>query len=272
VKIVYLIIASNNLEHKRDEEAQSQTWANQENLDVIWLRGGNETYFDAENRTLTVRIAEKYENILKKTLLGINWCLDNLEFDFLIRGNVSTYFRVTEIEKHMCKRKSKEIFVGGFLDFAKRENESLISCVFVNGGAIFLNRRACTELINMSIANWQGLPDDFAITQYLISIGCKPARLARGNVSNTGILTNKPFYRLKSSRNSSMASIRMQNLHSLLNAKGIFRKGKVYLVFQITELRFFKQNFLNIGEYVLSTYSVLSSYLKWNVLKFQGKI
>jgi hypothetical protein len=73
MKIVYLVLASNDQIHQRDAEYQQLTWAknNNSNSSVIWLRGGNEYKF--WNDTLEVPLQETYVNILEKTVLGIRW-------------------------------------------------------------------------------------------------------------------------------------------------------------------------------------------------------
>jgi hypothetical protein len=267
VKIVYLIIASNNYEHKYDEQTQVATWANPNTVHVIWLRGGKTTHFDPEKRSLTVKVAEEYENILEKTILGMQWCLSEIEFDFLIRANVSTYFRTQKVEETLSKIPTESTFIGGYTEFVNQSKEDLISTLFVNGGAIFLNHNAVCEISKMTIEEWAGMPDDFAISQHLINKGSFPVKMSRGNVSNTGILTNSIYYRMKSSRNSEMASIRMQRLHDILSKDTAIRKFTAYLTFQYSELENFKRNFLNLREYLLSLYSIFSSFIRWSKLR-----
>lgn len=260
MNIVFLIIASQNEEHLRDELSQRETWAKNQKSKAIWLRGGKTTRFNLKTKTLYVPIEEKYENILEKTLLGMRWSLENLKFDFLIRANVSTYFNDEKVIDTLKTKPREGLFLGGYLDFKKMPTSN--PELFINGGAIFLNRQSVLELQNLKLDQWRHLPDDFAISRYLIKKGCEPAYLPRGNISNTGVIRNHMYYRLKSSENAEMASMRMNKLHEILECKTFIIKIRYYFEFYIQELRNFHRNFKNPVRYCLSVYSIYSSFYR----------
>ncbi len=262
MKILYLIIASNNPEHIQDEISQRISWAKTILGDTIWLRGGDKEFFDEKKQTLFVKISEEYDNILEKTIMGIKWCLENRHFDVLIRSNVSTYFVPTAIESVIPESIEIQDFIGGYIDYYRKTDYGLSDAKFVNGGAIFLNRSAAYKLISMDIRYWRQFPDDFAITRFLVSFGVFPTWIPRGNVSATGILTKRVYYRFKSSNNPQMASIRMQNLYALSNEVRLTMKIFQYIRFHLDEIRNFKRNFGTVWQYSLSLYSVLSSVIK----------
>lgn len=263
MKTLFLVIASNNPEHLLDEVSQRETWTCNHLEEVIWLRGSNSTYFDVGNRTLFVDIHEKYEHILEKTLLGMKWCLENLEFDFLVRANVSTYFDVSEINESLRAHKSGGMLLGGHIDFMKIPNAR--AKPFINGGAIFMNKKSVLELQKMDIKNWNFLPDDFAISRYLIEKGAKLTRFPRGNISNTGIIRHRMYYRLKSSENGAMASLRMKKLHEIRKADSVSLKTLCVAQFYLQEIRNFRKNFKNPIRYLLSVYSIASSSLRTRI-------
>ena len=260
MKCIFLLIASNNFEHQLDEATQRKTWA-KELPNVIWLRGGESTIFDPYDRNLYVPVEETYENILKKTILGINWCLENLEFDFLIRGNVSTYFVPERLNALLGKINCKEDFFGGYVEFMSIENQSKRECLFINGSALFLSRSVAEKVSSINVSDWNEIPDDFAISRSLFSQGVVPTSIARGNIGQNSIFGKRAFYRLKSSENAYMASLRMENVDRILKEPRKFRRLIGILRYYKNEFMFWKKNYRTLYGYILSAYSVLASML-----------
>ena len=258
MKILYLIIASNDPIHIQDEITQRKTWANESQSEVIWLRGGTDEYLNHESRTLYVKIDEDYKNILRKTILGVKWCIKNVDFDILIRGNVSTYFAISKIRRHFKKLNVKDDLLGGHIDFMSIESRSLDDSLFINGGAIFLTRKAAITLTNLDVQEWDSWPDDFAISRYLITHGVALSQIPRCSLSATGFFSNRIYYRLKSSNNSKMASMRMLRIHKYFEEPRFLHKCYQLILLEINEIKYFKQNFINLQEYCRSIYSVLS--------------
>lgn len=259
MKLIFLIIASNDSVHLQDELTQRRTWAQDNLAECIWLRGGERIHFDEYERTLRVPVEESYKNILSKTICGINWCVENIPFDFLIRANVSTYFEAAGIRQLLEKYSPNEELFGGYLDFINSSAKAYHQKMFVNGGAIFLSFKTAEKLRQMDSLEWLDKPDDYAISQYLFRQMVKPTQIPRGNISNTGILTKKSYYRAKSSRNPIMASLRMQSIFDLSReSKPLMRIGH-YCKFYWNELKFFRENFGTFRNYCLNVYSFLSA-------------
>lgn len=191
MKLLFLIIASDNLIHIQDEVTQRATWASSDLAESIWLRGGNATFLNKKTRTLYVEVDDVYTRILQKTILGINWCVNNLEFDFLIRANVSTYFEIEQLKISLSKYDPQRNFFGGHLDFVRGSSSFKLNTMFVNGGALFLSQKTAKIVKEMDYNNWTNIPDEFAMSQFLFEQHIEPTQIPRGNVANTGILTKK---------------------------------------------------------------------------------
>jgi hypothetical protein len=262
MSILYLVIASDSPEHIKDELTQRNTWAEKLKDRTIWLRGGSKEFFDETSQTLHVNITEEYRNILAKTILGIKWCLKNRDFDFIVRSNVSTYFSSGTQELKISKSLNKNGFLGGYIDYHYVRGDRIYNNQFVNGGAIFLDRISADVLCSLDPDQWENVPDDVAISSHLMSYGIMPTWIPRGNVSSTGILTRRFYYRMKSSANPEMASFRMQNLHRLSKESRWLKKIFRYVEFEIDEIKSFRKNFINIREYLKSVYSVISCTYK----------
>jgi hypothetical protein len=109
--VLFLIIASNNPENVRDLQAQLSTWLGEipSNYQFLIIRGSELSRFNYSLNTLYVPARELYENILLKTSLGICWAIENMDFDLLIRTNVSTYFAIDQLDKIIDKISQKDI-------------------------------------------------------------------------------------------------------------------------------------------------------------------
>lgn len=270
-KVLYLILASTNPEHALDERIQRETWANENQSNVIWLRGGTETQFNSQTRTLTVDIAEDYKNILKKTQLGVKWCLENTRYKYLIRGNVSTYFNQDKVAVIFENIEQDKPIVGGYYEFLNQRNLPLRDRMFINGGAIFMNYQSSVVLSRIDSNQWIGIPDDYALSRFLVARGALTINIPRGNVGSTGIITNRAYFRLKSSSNWEMASIRMSILHQIVASKSLKVKLRSCINFYYNEILYFKNNHSTISLFLLSIYSVVSNAFKSRILLKFGK-
>ena len=262
-KIIFLVIASDNPEHVLDESTQKITWGRDNLEEILWLRGGTKTEFNTDKRTLKVEVSEEYHNILRKTIEGMRWLLSNQEFEFLIRANVSTYFDVNRVHEYLSTVTTNDLFLGGYIDFlGNKDGNNSKENVFVNGGAIFLNRKSVKALERMNAEDWLNLPDDVAISRFLINQGAIPTYIPRSNTSNTGFLRKRMYFRMKSSENKSMASLRMLKLDQINQSSSKKEKLRHLFDFHLQEVRYFRINFRNPVRYGLSVYSICSSSIR----------
>ena len=263
MKIVYLVLASNNQIHQRDAEYQQLTWAKNKNSNssVIWLRGGNEYKF--WNDTLEVPLQETYVNILEKTVLGIRWLTENMEFDYLVRTNVSTYFNQPAVEKVLSRLEPGQKHAGGYFEFAKNAYPgSLPDNRFISGTGIFLSKQTCELLSHMPTDNYTNIPDDVAITNFLSSNGCNFFYIPRGNLGYTHFFTPKVFTRLKSSRDSFAASNRFLLIDAYFVASNWESRMRALIKIYSYEISLSKKDFRGVLDFSLRLYGAAKSGLK----------
>lgn len=118
MRLIFLVIASEDPIHQADLQVQKQTWVSSlpESCQVIWLRGSENNDYLVDGNTLYVPCPENYANILEKTILGIQFVANNLNFDIVVRTNVSTYFDFPRLRRELGKSFYKNAFVGGYFD------------------------------------------------------------------------------------------------------------------------------------------------------------
>lgn len=239
-KVIILIIASNDLEHERDLLTQKRTWVSRcpESISVIFLRGWQNNYFFLDIDTLYVPCREEYSLILTKTLLGINYLLENYDFDILIRSNVSTYFESKRLIKELNKSIYSSDFFGGYFDKTsiKYFNQKK-SLEYVSGAGVFLSRAAVAKLSKLNSEKYVGIADDIAISKYLndqkeiMSI-----RMVRNNLHYTHLFIPTFYIRTKNSFDSNSASRRMNLIDQYFRSDSKSMKIRAYFQIQKNEV------------------------------------
>jgi hypothetical protein len=245
MKVIFLVIASDDEVHERDLRTQELTWVSQldENAQVIWLRGHPGSDFLFEDRTLYVPCNESYQNILEKTILGLQYIVDKISFDLIIRTNVSTYFSLSKLRKELSLEVFKTDFYGGFLEWTKKSHFSdSEDRIFVSGTGIFLSRRAVDELVELDHLSYQGIPDDVAISHFLSKTDLTRIPMMRNSLSSSHIFFSSYFIRTKSSADSMLASKRMKMIYEYFSEEKLFLKISKYLQISRFEMESFRSH------------------------------
>ena len=265
MKIIILVIASNQPEHETDLESQKKTWVSvcNENVSVIYLRGGDQGQYCFENDVLFVPIREEYENILDKTILGINYILANLNFDILVRSNVSTYFETNRLVRELSRPIYRDSFFGGYFDKSKDRNfYKRNSFEYVSGTGVYLSKDVVIALSKLDPKNYIGVSEDLAIYDYLADKGFKTIRMARNNLFSTHFFIPTFNIRVKNSFNSKSAPRRMQLIYNFFYARSLPLKALAYIKIQFNELHEFLRHPEYPHMYLLKNRVVLISFLK----------
>jgi len=241
-KVVFLILASKNPINVIDEAYQRKTWAKSSSpgIECIWLNGSENLksplFIRAEQR-LIVPIEDSQENILQKTILGIEWLLQNRKFDILIRTNVSSYFAIDRL-KFSRPLILNEPIAAGYLDVARIGNVVNTNQLFISGSGIFMNNVAAQLLCKIKASNFIGIPDDVAISMYLLQFRIPIFSISRGNIHSTGLFKAIPYQRLKSSIHANVTQERMELVHNFFCARSFKESVKSLAYIYLFEIQY----------------------------------
>jgi hypothetical protein len=265
MRVIFLVIASDDPVHELDLNIQKQTWAATQSQDaeVIWLRGSNSPTFQLEGNTLFVPCPETYKNILRKTILGVKYLVENKDFDILIRTNVSTYFDVRRTLLELRKKRYSDDFVGGYFDLTNGGYFGIEKAFeYISGTGVFLSRGAAELLSQLDPIQYETSPDDVAITHFFSSKELRFIRMLRNNLSSTYLFLPTYFTRTKNSADSSMAGERMRLIYQYFNSPSITKR--IHILFSIyrAEYRAFRNQTEGLILYVKRNRVVAQSYLK----------
>jgi hypothetical protein len=193
----------------------------------VWLRGGTKNYkWDSESSTLSVPCAENFENLLLKTQLGVSWVLKEMNPDFIIRTNNSSFW---ELELAMANVLSlpRTSTYAGVLVKRGRASDSLgleKSRAFVSGAGMYLSRD-CAHFITEHDSNmFAGLNDDVAIGAILSGPGSPvlaPIELSRCDLTDYQVYIRSAHTRVKHWSRGRVTVRRMIRLHELSEIHGL---------------------------------------------------
>lgn len=220
---------------------QKKTWL--QDLDstqsYLILRGSDLVSANLRGDELYLPVAETYDNILLKTILGMRWALENSNFDLMIRTNVSTYFppsRVTVLTESL----NTEInYFGGYVDKCRLPGgERGRTTEYVTGTGLVLSRPTVKILCEIDWSDYLGWPDDVAISKALQDKGIFPTNIWRNNLSQLHFFVPAFQIRLKTSSVPYLASRRMEDIHKYFHASSPFNRLYRYFVISLKEVRY----------------------------------
>lgn len=266
-KIVYLAIASDDPVHKKDEQSQRETFVQDLHSDstIYWLHGSTFDDTFIKDCHMYVNVKEEYSNILQKTITGIQYLTDFVDFDLIIRTNVSTYFEDAKIRKKVQSIALDQDFFGGFVESCQDYfGESQKSFTFVSGTGIFLSKRAAKSLCDLNYQDYTGIPDDVAISHFMKKNNRAITRMRRSNFSYLHILIGTTYVRLKSSVHSNLASERFRLIYSMRSSKNLSGMAWNFVLLHLNELRYLDYSLRGLFRYIQRIFIYLHyDFLTW---------
>ena len=275
MKIVFVVIASEDSLHEHDLKTQQETWAKNlpEDFQVVWLRGSKRQQVNFCDGTLYVGCPELYENILQKTILGIRYLTENIDFDILIRTNVSTYFNPERLRVELNKDRYAKSFYGGYIDRTKGGYFGTSGSLdYISGTGIFLSRKAAEKLSRLDYRTYIDVPDDVAISHFLENTAIGRIRMTRNNLGSTHLFFPSYHIRAKSSAVPELASTRMRLIDSYFHEKTFFGLCMAYLAILKLEFHAFwnhpepKIRYLQRNRIVLQSFTLAKGVQFWQLL------
>jgi len=272
-RILYIIVASNDPTNELDLSMQRKTWLKSlpKYSQAIVLRGQEDSFYSFDGETLHVPCPESYDNILRKTILGFKWVIENLEFDLLIRTNVSTYYSPMRASDVINRMHLSNLEFGGFIERSNFGTKS-ISVVqpFVTGTGIFLTKRSVIELTNLNPEEFQGIPEDLSISRYLVEKNSRMVSFPRINLHSTHLFLPGFQTRLKSSEISELASRRFQAVFNYYEQNSLTGKTSSYFRILKLECSNIHYDFFHLRFYFLRNIYLVRLNLKRLLFKRGG--
>lgn len=276
MQIVYLNLATDEEPFQSHMKAQKGTWASNLQSTAIWIYGSylSEAKYSEEANRLDLPVREAFENILEKSVLGIEWAVNNLEFDYIVRGNTSNYYDDQTLRVFLSNLADHEYFVGSELGSAEQNRTTKVNAgQYLSGTGIILSRNAARKVLDLDLTLYTDWPDDVAISHHLSNHGLQFTRIQRGDITDFKPLMFTTQYRVKSWTNHEHTSERMWTVDKILK-KHFFEAFAVFLQFNLIEYQRYSRYFpirrgLNGLRHVRQAIWISESILKFPVLKLK---
>lgn len=237
MKIVYLNLAADQEPFTSHLKAQKETWAADIASQAIWIYGSdlNKANYDPIHQRLELPVQEKFGNILAKSVEAIKWALDNLDFDFLVRGNTSNYYDDIILREFLNSKIDDRYFVGSELGFAPQNDSTPANAgLYLSGTGIVLSRASAEKMRDINVRQYEGWPDDVAISHHLSMHGLVFTKIPRGDITDFKPLLFTTHYRVKSWTDHAHTSERMYLVDSILKLSA-FKAFLLFIKFTFVE-------------------------------------
>ena len=199
IKIVFLVIASGGLVFSCIRQAQKLTWIRDLNRvsSVFFLKGNGKLGPGAGSRfdlydpstwgmrpifsildsklsgsdVLVIESSKGWDQILTNTLSAMTWVEKNVQYDYLIRTNVSTFWNLKVVYEMLRTTNSDDLYLGHVT--------TNLGITYVEGDGIILSQSSVRMLLNNTNLIDSGIIDDVSIGITLQKLGIAPINLNR---------------------------------------------------------------------------------------------
>lgn len=157
MKILILIIASENELYNKMKFIQEVYIHNHKDIETYFvvMKPDLHTEIELVDKTIYVKGEETYLNILRKTVNALQYLLNETQYDYVIRSNLSTVIDLYLLEKYCSSLPGLNVYTGGrLLDLEWDDPEMGVrseykGLLFVQGSFIVFS----SDVINNLISN-----------------------------------------------------------------------------------------------------------------------
>lgn len=159
MKLVVLILGARSKQYPEIIKNSLATWGTLKNENIeVYDYYGNHGKTEIVNGELLINTNDL--NITYKTLLAFRYVLDNIEFDYLIRPNASTYVRLDKLYEYLLTTPHTNYYAG--------HKQTISGVTYVSGTYLIYSKDIVQNIIeNRGIINDNQWADDWVIGKFL---------------------------------------------------------------------------------------------------------
>jgi hypothetical protein len=246
-KFIILIHAKNNLTYNMQKRVGKWTWikkdervfhvystgllgpGEKERNRQTWLRSPDSTKntnvyainTDSANN-LYCDTVEGWDGILHKSLSAMKYLRENVDFDFLITTNQSTYWNLNNLTKLLQALPLNKVYAGVL---EKREYPDVN---FIGGSGIIFSKDVVDLLVDNQTKVESDFIEDVSIGRFLNSLGINPYHIARPEVK-----INLKKLNLIVKNEDIQKTVRLRFVNEILSAVSIRCKDEDHMLLRI---------------------------------------
>jgi hypothetical protein len=254
-----------------DRNAQLATWVPSlpKTFSTYWVVGQPDIkYSQLTGSILEVPCLDR--DMYKKTILAIEFCMQQIKFDYILRTNTSTYFFPKKLEKVIWRMNNLAIDFCGFplgISLKNFRNDE----IYCSGAGIFLSQKASECLLNNTNYDLER-PDDIKISQ-IMRKHFDPYWIPRTDLELFPVWRTRAIVRLKHPLNSLKTSDLMKLMHLYSEASHPYPKLKAYLILTVHALSIFREKQITCRQWLVRMSIIIKTafYIKYSNIVFIGK-
>jgi len=171
-KICVLIIYSPNENYDKMLKVQQAYYKNfKEHITYYFIQfreQPEDIIINEETSFIYIKGKEGIMNILKKTVIAMDYVLQNYDFDFLVRTNISTVTDIYNLGDFLTKVAKTKYYGGGHvLELKWGTNYSVYGTVYVQGTGIIFSRDIVEDICKNRDKLENNIIDDVSIGRYI---------------------------------------------------------------------------------------------------------
>ena len=227
MKVLLLLIHSPNQIYNKMYSVHQQYIHTFDEVDSFFvvLRENQVNLVEQENDIIYVKGKEHLLNILYKTIIALEYLLQQNNYDFVIRSNISTIIHIPNLLQHLYKIPNKNVYTtSNFFNLSHIDhksgihNSSIFGTIYARGISIILSIDTVKYLLYHKNKLRYDIVDDVSIGLFfrkfpnIIKYGKKymTTELTTTNVNKYTNINNYTFFRNKSSNR--MVDIKIMHL------------------------------------------------------------
>ena len=153
VNVLVLVLSSTTYPSIRNKKAIKKTWgsSHSDNFKIIFYESGEDEKLVED--TLFVKTDTSTKNLGLKLLLALDWCTNNVEYDFIFRTNTSSFVNTMELENFILANLIEKEYVYCGIPLIRDYKDSDKKINFLSGAGIILNKKT-VQLILKNKEQW----------------------------------------------------------------------------------------------------------------------
>jgi len=247
VRVVYLPLYADLEPFISHKLAQEATTFKECREDVYWIAGSGlkDEEFDDESRILKLPVEELFENIFIKTFLALKWLLKNVDFDYVVRTNTSTYFFTDRLNSLIFELGSPKILAAGEFGYSQANSDCCVNAgKYLAGTGILLSREMVEKIVSLDYLDLdsESWADDVLLSRLISQLQVPFTHLARVDITDYKPFQIASTYRVKSWYDQDVTVKRFWEIKVIENSPIKERIRKV-LLFHYSEFLRYVENF-----------------------------
>lgn len=226
-RVVVLAICSRFEPHWSNAQTQRRTaaWSSGEGRAFLLLGGGLGAVKEEPAQVLVTPVVDEFDRILDKTVEGIRWLLKNIDFDYVLRTNTSTYISMPLLTQRLNKAPTSGFLEGAIHTWLNpaRQGEQV---TYVEGYGLLMSRDVAETVAEQAPERWRGVPDDVAISIALQESGVAVTAVQHPRLTQFDPLRASYLTRVKhvrDPRHTQARILELERLYASTNAQDIDR-------------------------------------------------